>query len=244
MDLLSQFAVKTYLPIHFLGYDFSMTNASFFMILSVMCFCVVSNLALKSQNVIPTPLQSFLEIVYQFLIQTVKTFSGKEGAIYFPYFFALFSFIFVSNLLGIIPSFFTTTSQIILTLSMAFMVFISVIFIGIKKHKMHFFSLFIPKNVPWYIAVILVPIEVISYIAKPFSLAIRLFANMLAGHILLKIFASFAAMSVGKLFIPISSLSFFINLAFTFFEIGVAFLQAYIFTILSCIYLKDALYLH
>ncbi|CAO5678497.1 MAG: ATP synthase subunit a [Holosporales bacterium] len=244
MDLLSQFKVKTLIPLSFLGLDVSFTNASLFMVIAVGLFCIFSTVALREESVVPKSLQSTVEILYQFLSNTILTSAGKEGLRFFPYIFGLFIFIFLSNALGVVPGFFTTTSQIILTGTMALLVFISVTMIGFVKHKSHYLRLFLPEGVPWYIAILLVPVEIISYFARPFSLSIRLFANMIAGHILLKMFASFATIAFGMLFLPVAITSIIVNLAFTFFEIGVAFLQAYIFTVLSCVYLKDALYLH
>ncbi|MBP9752832.1 MAG: F0F1 ATP synthase subunit A [Proteobacteria bacterium] len=244
MDLLSQFKIKTLIPISVFGVDISFTNASFFMMLTVGFFCFFCHIALKEGRIIPKSLQAVVEVGYQFISNTILSSAGKDGLVYIPYILSIFTFIFLSSALGVIPGFFTTTSQIILTGMIALFVFISITVIGFVRHKTHFLNLFFPRDVPWFIAILLVPVEIISYFARPFSLSIRLFANMIAGHILLKMFASFATIAFGMLFLPVAFTSVIVNLAFTFFEIGVAFLQAYIFTVLSCVYLKDALYLH
>ncbi|CAO4842894.1 MAG: ATP synthase subunit a [Holosporales bacterium] len=244
MDLLHQFEIHKIMELSLFGMDISFTNASLFMLIAVGAFCLFSYLAVTNFDVIPNKRQSVIEMLYQFMLSTVETFAGKEGLRYFPYFFALFVFILSTNLIGLIPGCFTVTSQIVVTGTLALIVFISVTVIGILKHGFHFLRLFLPHGIPWYIAILLVPVEIISYFSRPLSLSIRLFANMVAGHILLKVFASFAALTVGTFLLPASIVPIIVNTTFTFFELVVAFLQAYIFTILSCIYLKDALNLH
>ena len=244
MDLLSQFSIKTYIPIYVFGINFSITNATVFMLLAVVSFCVITHYAISSQRIIPSYFQSSIEIFYQFLTDTIETFCDKETLKFYPYLLAIFSFIFFANMLGVVPGFFTTTSQIIVTLTIASLVFISVTIVGIIKHGFHFLRLFLPENIPWYIAILLVPVEIISYFFRPISLGVRLFANMVAGHVLIKVFATFAMFTVGTYFLPLSIIPVTINVLIMFFEVAVVFLQAYVFTILSCIYLKDALYLH
>lgn len=244
MDLLHQFEIKTYIPIYIFGIDLSITNASMFMFLGVFLFCSLSFYATRSSNVIPSYYQSIIELFYQFLFDTIDKFAGKNTQHYAPYIFSVFGFIFFANMIGIVPGFFTTTSQLIVTFSLALLVFISVTLVGIVKHGFGFLRLFLPKNIPWYVAILLVPVEIVSYFSRPVSLAVRLFANMVAGHVLLKVFATFAALSVGTAFLPFSIVPIIMNVLFIFFEIMVAFLQAYVFTILTCIYLKDALHLH
>lgn len=244
MDLLHQFEIHRIISLSLFGIDISFTNASLFMLIAVGSFSLLSYLAVTNFDVIPNKRQSIIEMLYQFLLSTVETFAGKDGLPYFPYLFALFVFILSCNLVGLIPGFFTVTSQIVVTGTLALTVFVSVTVIGIHKHGLHFLRLFLPHGIPWYIAILLVPVEIISYFSRPLSLAIRLFANMVAGHVLLKVFASFAALTVGTLLLPASIVPIIVNMAFTFFELVIAFLQAYVFTILSCIYLKDALHLH
>lgn len=244
MDPLNQFQVKTYLPLSFLGIDISFTNASLFMVLSVGLFCVLSLLATSSRSLVPTKMQSLVENTYSFLNTLLEEFCGEGGRKYFPYIFSLFIFVFFSNLLGLIPGAFTSTSQLVVTGTLALTVFVSVTVVGLIKHGFKFFRLFLPDGVPFYVVPILVPVEILSYFMRPVSLSIRLFANMVAGHVMLKIFASFAVMIAGTTFLPLSVVPLIVNTAVTFFEVVVALLQAYVFTILSCIYLNDALNLH
>ncbi|HCU07335.1 MAG TPA: F0F1 ATP synthase subunit A [Holosporales bacterium] len=244
MDPLNQFQIKTYIPLSFLGIDLSFTNASLFMVLSVGLFCVLSLLATRSCSLVPTKMQSLVENTYTFLNTLLKEFCGEGGLKYFPYIFSLFIFVFFSNMVGLIPGAFTSTSQLVVTGTLALIVFISVTAIGLLKHGFKFFRLFLPDGVPFYVIPILVPVEILSYFMRPVSLSIRLFANMVAGHVMLKIFASFAVMIAGTSFLPLSIVPLIVNTAVTFFEVVVALLQAYVFTILSCIYLNDALNLH
>jgi F-type H+-transporting ATPase subunit a len=244
MDLLHQFAIKTYIPVYVFGIDFSITNASLFMVASVLIFCSFSYYATSMPRIIPSGFQASIEIFYLFITETIEKFSGKDAAYYAPYIFSIFIFIFFGNFLGLVPGFFTTTSQIIVTFTLALVVFLSVTALGILKHGFGFLRLFLPKDIPWYIAILLVPVEIISYCSRPLSLAVRLFANMVAGHVLLKVFATFAALSIGTYFLPFSIIPIGFNVIFMFFEMVIACLQAYVFTILTCIYLKNALHLH
>lgn len=244
MDLLQQFSIKTFIPLYVFGIDFSITNASIFMVMSVFLFCSFSYYATSTPRVTPSYLQSTIEIFYLFLIETIENFSGKEAAHYAPYIFSIFIFIFLGNFLGIVPGFFTTTSQLIVTFTLALIVFLSVTLVGIIKHGLGFLRIFLPKDIPWYIAILLIPVEIISYCSRPLSLGVRLFANMVAGHVLLKVFATFAGLFMGSHLFPLSIIPIGFNVIFMFFEIVIACLQAYVFTILTCIYLKNALYLH
>ncbi len=244
MDPLNQFQIKTYIPLYFLGIDISFTNASLFMVLSVVLFCVLSFMATRTRSLVPTKMQSIVENTYTFLNTLLQEFCGEGGLKYLPYIFSLFIFVFFSNLLGLIPGAFTSTSQLVVTGTLALTVFISVTFVGLMKHGFKFFRLFLPEGVPFYVVPILIPVEILSYFMRPVSLSIRLFANMVAGHVMIKIFASFAVMIAGTAFLPLSIVPLIINTAVTFFEVVVALLQAYVFTILSCIYLNDALNLH
>ena len=174
----------------------------------------------------------------------LSTYAGKEALKYFPFMFSLFLFILMGNLLGLLPIGFTFTSHIIVTFALAAAVFVGVTLIGIVKHKHKFLKLFMPEGIPIYISPFLFVIELISYLSRPVSLSVRLFANMVAGHVMLKIFAGFAVMLVGGALMPMVALPVIINIAITGFEVMVALLQAYVFTLLSCIYLNDALNLH
>ncbi len=179
------------------------------------------------------------EITYEFVANMVRTNVGTEGRKYFPFIFSLFVFILFGNMLGIVPYSFTFTSHLAVTLGMALVVFIGTTVIGFAKHGLHFLSFFLPHGTPWFIAPILVPIEVLSYFTRPISLSLRLFANMTAGHTLLKVFAGFvAALGIAGI-VPLAAV-----IGLTGLEMLVAFLQAYVFAVLSCIYLNDALHMH
>jgi F-type H+-transporting ATPase subunit a len=168
---------------------------------------------------------------------------GEEGMKFFPFVFSLFMFILVCNMVGLIPYTFTVTSQIIITIALALIVFFTVIIYGVFTHGLHFFHLFMPSGVPWYLLILVTPIEIISFISRPISHSIRLFANMLAGHIALKVFGSFVAMMLGAGWLAVlSPLPFVMSVAITALELLVAFLQAYVFTLLTCMYLNDALH--
>ena len=244
MDLLHQFDVKTLIPFSLFGIDVSFTNASLYMLIAVSVVCLGLDLVLKQSSSVPSRMQSVVEMLFSFVSKTIETFCGSEGKGYFVYIFILFSFIFMCNLIGLIPGSFTVTSQLIVTFSLALTVFISVTIIGIMKHGLGFIRLFVPHGIPWYVLPLLVPAEIISYFSRPLSLSIRLFANMVAGHILLKVFASFAVLAASSSLMPLAILPLVVNFGLIFFELVVAFLQAYVFTILTCIYLKDALHLH
>ncbi len=183
--------------------------------------------------------QSLGEMAYEFIANMIDENVGKEGQAYFPFVFTLFMFILFGNLLGLIPYSFTFTSHIIVTFALAALVFIGVTIIGIVRHGFHFLSLFVPHGVPKVLLLLLVPIEVLSYFIRPFTLSIRLFANMLAGHTMLAIFGGFVA-AIGLLgIIPLG-----VDVLLIFLELLVAVLQAYVFTILTCLYLHDAIHLH
>tara|TARA_B000000557_G_scaffold48253_1_gene36748 strand:- start:306 stop:860 length:555 start_codon:yes stop_codon:yes gene_type:complete len=184
--------------------------------------------------------------MYEFVANILDSNVGKEGKPYFPFIFTLFLFILFSNLLGLIPYSYTVTSQIVVTFAMAFTIFIGVTLIGLFKHGLHFFSFFVPEGAPKVLLPLIILIEVISYLIRPVSLSVRLFANMLAGHTMLKVFAGLAVMMTGAGgFLLVSSpLPLLVIVALTGLELLVAMLQAYVFTILTCMYLNDALHLH
>ena len=185
-------------------------------------------------------------MLYEFVANILDSNVGKEGKPYFPFIFTLFLFILFTNLLGLIPYSYTVTSQIVVTFAMALTIFVGVTLIGIFKHGLHFFSFFVPEGAPKVLLPLIILIEVISYLIRPVSLSVRLFANMLAGHTMLKVFAGLAVMMTGAgglLFIS-SPLPLLVIVALTGLELLVAMLQAYVFTILTCMYLNDALHLH
>jgi F-type H+-transporting ATPase subunit a len=236
---LEQFKIEPLIPIHIGGLDLSYTNASLFMTVAVVLITALLVLGTKRGALVPGRWQSVAEMSYEFVADMVDTNAGHGAEPYFPFVFTLFMFVLFSNFLGLIPYSFTVTSQIIVTFALAAAVFIGVTIIGFIKHGAHFLRLFVPEGVPIVLLLLLVPIELLSYFIRPFTLSIRLFANMLAGHTMLAIFCGFAA-SVGLLaFLPVA-----LDVAIFALEILVAALQAYVFAILTCLYLRDALHLH
>ncbi len=226
------------------GYDISFTNASGYMLLSVVLIIAFFGYAASRGKIIPNRLQSMGEIGYGFVADMVRSMAGEEGLKFFPFVFTRFFFIFFANMVGMVPYAFTFTSHVAVTGALALLVIGIVIVYGIYKNGLGFFKLFAPAGAPWPIYILLVPIEVISFIARPMTLALRLFANMLAGHIMLKLFAGFAAtlLTAGLLYVPVAILAFFMGVALNALEFLVAGLQAYVFAILTCVYLNDALH--
>ncbi len=237
---LAQFEIKRLVPMDVGGLDVSFTNASLFMVIAIAAITLFLTLSMRSKALVPGRMQSIAELSYEFIANMVKDNVGSEGRKYFPFIFTLFMFVLFCNLLGMIPYTFTVTSQIIVTFALAALVFIGVTLIGIIKHGFKFLTFFVPSGVPFALLIILVPIEIISYFVRPISLSVRLFANMLAGHTLLKVFGGFVV-GLG-LYLGWLPLGFIVVL--TGLEFLVAFLQAYVFAILSCLYLNDALHLH
>ncbi|WP_339633801.1 F0F1 ATP synthase subunit A [uncultured Sneathiella sp.] len=237
---LAQFEIKRLVEMNVGGLDVSFTNASLFMVFAIVAVTLFLTFSMRSRAMVPGRMQSMAELSYEFIANMIKDNVGSEGRRYFPFIFTLFMFVLFCNLLGMIPYTFTVTSQIIVTFALAALVFIGVTLIGIFKHGFKFLTFFVPSGVPVALLVILVPIEIISYFVRPISLSVRLFANMLAGHTLLKVFGGFVV-SLG-LFLGWLPLGFIVVL--TGLEFLVAFLQAYVFAILSCLYLNDALHLH
>ncbi|MZR29209.1 F0F1 ATP synthase subunit A [Sneathiella litorea] len=237
---LAQFEIKRLVEWNVGGLDVSFTNASLFMVIAIAAITLFLTWSMRGRALVPGRMQSMAEISYEFIANMVKDNVGSEGRKYFPFIFTLFMFVLFCNLLGMIPYTFTVTSQIIVTFALAALVFVGVTLIGIFKHGFKFLTFFVPSGVPAVLLVILVPIEVISYFVRPISLSVRLFANMLAGHTLLKVFGGFVV-SLG-IFLGWLPLGFIVVL--TGLEFLVAFLQAYVFAILSCLYLNDALHLH
>lgn len=236
---LHQFLIQPLIPLKIGSLDLSFSNASLFMFLTVGVAVLFFYYATRSPNLVPKRLQCAGEMAYNLVAQIVKDTNGDLGKKYFPFVFSLFIFIFMGNMLGMIPYGFTFTSQIIVTFSLAMMVFLLTTLVGIIKHRSRFLTLFLPQGAPLYMAPLLIPIEILSYFSRPISLSVRLFANMMAGHTMLKVFGGFTfALGI----FGVAPLA--INIALTAFEILVAFLQAYVFTVLTCLYLHDALYLH
>lgn len=238
-DSLHQFLIKPLLKIDFYGIDISFTNASLFMLLVVMAVMLFHTIGTRPHSVVPGRLQSMVELSYEFITGMIKDTAGREGLQYFPLIFSIFMFVLMANLIGMIPYTFTVTSHIVVTFALAMMIFLFVTFIGFYKHGLKYFRMFLPEGTPLVIAPVLIPIEIISYCMRPITLSVRLFANMLAGHIILKVFAGF---TIALGFWGLGPLA--LNIAVTGFEFFVACIQAYIFTILTCLYLHDALHLH
>ncbi len=244
VDPLHQFSIEPIIPLIIGDWDISFTNSALFMMLSTLLICVIAHFATNKPHLVPNRLQVSIEILFHFIANMVKTYVGKEGLIYFPYILSLFLFVLVGNVIGLFPYSFTFTSHIIVTFALASLVFVGATLVGIAKHGLHFFRVFLPKGIPLYVAPLLIPVEIISYLSRPISLSVRLFANMVAGHVMLKIFAGFAILLTSSVFLPTAILPVMMNVAITGFELLIAVLQAYVFTILACIYLNDALNLH
>jgi F-type H+-transporting ATPase subunit a len=236
---LHQFVIKPIVPLHLGHLDLSYTNSALFMTVTVVLVTAFTVLTTSGAALVPTRWQSTAELVYEFIANMIRDNVGSHGRKYFPFIFSLFMFVLFGNLIGMVPYTFTFTSHIVVTFAMALFIFIAVTVIALARHGLHFFSFFAPKGVPWIMLLLLVPIEIISYCIRPCTLAIRLFANMMAGHTMLFIFAGF----VGALGI-FGVLPLVFNMGFILLEFLVAVLQAYVYTILTCIYLHDAIHLH
>ncbi|MFO0388793.1 MAG: F0F1 ATP synthase subunit A [Alphaproteobacteria bacterium] len=235
---LAQFEIHTIIPFNIGDLDLSFTNSSLWMVIVIGMITLLLSAAASRRQLVPGRIQGSSEMLVEFVSGIIQENAGSKGMKYFPFIFSLFIFILFCNLLGMIPTSFTVTSHIIITFAMAGIVFLGVTLIGFAKHGLHFFSLFLPKGTPWGMIPLMVTIELISYLSRPISLSIRLAGNMMAGHLLLKIMGGFVGAGIVGIF-PFAFL-----LLFTGFEIFVACLQAYIFTLLTCIYLNDALNLH
>ena len=220
--------------------DISFTNASLFMVISSITILLIFNLGSKKNLLIPNKMQLLAELSYTFISKMISDTAGSKARPYFPFIFTLFMFVLFCNMIGMLPYAFTVTSHIIVTFILASIIFVGVTFIGFLKHGMRYLKLFVPSGVPIVLLPLIVVIEIISYLSRPVSLSVRLFANMMAGHTMLKVFGGFV-ISLGLLggWLPLS-----FSVALTGLEILVAFLQAYVFAILTCIYLNDALNLH
>ncbi len=236
---LEQFLIKPLVPIKIGGLDFSFTNSALFMVVAVVLIGALMTLGTRGRGVVPGRVQSIAEMSYELVVGLIRETVGSEGRKYFPLIFTLFMFVLFGNMLGMIPYTFTFTSHIAVTFAMAIVVFVAVTVLGFIKHGAHFFGFFVPPGTPIAMWPLLIPIEIISYLSRPVSLSVRLFANMLAGHTLLKVIAGFVpALGIAGI-VPL----FFVT-ALTGLEILIAFLQAYVFTILTCLYINDAIHMH
>jgi F-type H+-transporting ATPase subunit a len=236
---LEQFEIHTLHPINVGGINASFTNASLYMAVAVVAVTTFLVLGMRRAAVVPGRWQSMAEIMYEFIAGMIRDNAGHDAKAYFPFVFTLFMFILFANLIGLIPGAFAVTSHIVVTFALAAVVFIGVTLVAIAKHGLKFFTYFLPPDTPLYMAPLLVPIEIISYLARPVTLALRLFANMMAGHTMLHVFAGFVILL--GLF-GVAPLVVIVGLYVL--ELLVALLQAYVFAILTCLYLHDALHLH
>jgi F-type H+-transporting ATPase subunit a len=244
-DPIHQFEINKIFTIgHVGGHEIAFTNSALFMMIAVTGVAALLIGATRSRGLVPGRLQSVAELSYEFVATTLQSTAGKEGMKFFPLVFTLFMFILFMNMIGLIPYTFTVTSHIIITAMLALLVFFTVIIYGFWKNGLRFFRLFAPSGVPLVMQLFVVPIEILSFLSRPLSHSLRLFANMLAGHITLKVFAGFITMlsAFGALGWFGALLPFALIVAVTALEMLVAFLQAYVFAILTCIYLNDAIH--
>ena len=244
-DPIHQFAIHPIFRIGTIGgHEIAFTNSSLFMVIAVGLIAALLVGATSGRSLVPGRLQSIAELSYEFVATTIRSTAGSEGMKFFPLVFSLFMFILVANIVGLIPYTFTITSHIIITVLLALTVFLTVVVYGFWKNGLHFFKLFVPSGIPIFILPLVVFIEVFSFFLRPISHSVRLFANMLAGHIALKVFASFIPLLAGIGIVGWfgATLPFGMVVALTALELLVAFLQAYVFTILTCIYLNDAIH--
>ena len=244
-DPIHQFQITKYFTLgHIGGQEIAFTNSSLYMFASVAIISLLMIGGTARRQLVPGRVQSLAELSYEFVASTIRSCAGSEGMKFFPLVFSLFMFILVSNLVGIIPYQFTIASHLIVTAALALLVFFIVLGYGLYKNGLRFFKLFVPSGVPIYIVPLVVLIEIISFLSRPVSHSVRLFANMLAGHITLKVFASFVTMLGAFGFVGWvgAILPLGLTVALTALELLVAFLQAYVFTILTCIYINDAIH--
>jgi F-type H+-transporting ATPase subunit a len=245
MDPIHQFEITNFLVLgHIGGVEIAFTKSALFMLISLAIIALLMLGATSARAMVPGRLQGVAEMSYEFVASTLQSTAGPEGMKFFPLVFSLFTFILTVNIIGLIPYTFAVTAQIIVTVSLALLVFATVLVYGFWKHGLHFFRLFVPSGVPFLILLLVVPIEVLSFLSRPISHSLRLFGNILAGHITLKVFAGFVTMlgTFGFLGWVGALLPLGMTVALMALELLVAFLQAYVFTILTCIYLNDAIH--
>ena len=243
-DPIHQFHIQELVPIEIGGLDFSFTNSSLFMVATAIGAGAFLYLTTSSRGLIPSRMQSISEMSYEFVANMLRDAAGTAGMKFFPLVFSLFMFVLVANLFGMFPYFFTVTSHIIVTFALAMVVIGTVVVYGFWKHGLGFLKLFVPHGIPGPLVPLVVLIEVISFLSRPISLSVRLFANMLAGHITLKVFAGFVTSlsAFGAAGIAGAVLPLAMTVALTGLEFLVAFLQAYVFAVLTCMYLNDAIH--
>ena len=245
IDPIHQFEIRELFPIVKIGNtEIAFTNSAAYMFVAVAVIVAFLIGGTIRRSLVPGRVQSVVELTYEFVANTIRSTAGSEGMRFFPFVFTLFMFILTVNIIGLIPYNFTVTTHIIITSALALSVFLTVLVYGFWKHGLHFFNLFVPKGIPIYILPLVTFIEVLSFLSRPISHSVRLFANMLAGHITLQVFASFIILlgSAGILGIAGATLPLAMVVALIALELLVAFLQAYVFAILTCIYLNDAIH--
>ena len=248
---MDQFEIHPIIPFEIGGVDVSFTNSSLWMCIVVASISLFLTLSASSRTVVPTRLQSVAEISYDFIANMIRSTAGNDGLRFFPFIYPLFMFVLFSNLFGLLPLGllhihpFTVTSHIIVTFALAMTVFTMVIVVGILRNGFGFLRIFAP-SVPWYMLILLIPIEIVSFLSRPISLSIRLFANMLVGHVLLYVLGTFVVglIAAGGILTVMSALPMAAIVAISGLEFLIAFLQAYVFAILTCIYLNDVLHIH
>ncbi len=245
MDPIHQFEIKNLFTLGtFGGHEIAFTNSALFMVLAVILTAALMIGGSAGRRLVPTRMQSIAELSYEFIADMLRSTAGEQGMKFFPLVFAIFMFVLVTNMLGLLPYSFTVASHLIVTVALALLVFFTVIIYGLYKNGLKFFKLFVPHGIPLIILPLVVAIEVISFLSRPISHSVRLFANMLAGHVTLKVFASFIGMlgAAGAAGVVGAALPLAMTIAITALEVLVAFLQAYVFAILTCIYLNDAIH--
>ena len=242
-DPIHQFEIKRLFDVKLNGWDLSFTNSSALMLTAVALIVGFLIFAMRGRSLVPTRLQSVAEMAYDFVAGMVRENGGAEAMRFFPFVFSLFTFIFTCNMLGMVPGGFTVTSHLAVTAALALAVFATVLVVGFATNGLAFLKLFVPSGVPIYVLPLVTLIEIISFLSRPISHSVRLFANMLAGHITLKVFGGFIVMLLGAGgYAALAPLPFLAAVALTALEFLVAFLQAYVFTMLTCMYLSEALH--
>lgn len=244
VDPIHQFGVSRLVPVSIGGVDVSFTNVALFMVITVVVSSAFLLMTSSGRRLVPTRMQSVSEICYEFVARTLRESAGAQGMRFFPLVFSLFVFILMANCIGLFPYFYTVTSQLIITFALSMLVVLTVVVYGVFKNGFRFLRLFVPSGVPAALLPLVALIEFISFLSRPISLSVRLFANMLAGHITLKVFAGFVVslIALGPLGVGGAVLPLLMAVALTALEVLVAFLQAYVFAVLTCIYLNDAIH--
>ena len=238
---IHQFVIQPLINIPAGAVDLSFTNSSLWMAIAVVASTVFLTMAMRRKALVPGRAQIIAEGAYEFVARMIRENIGPKGRQYFPLIFTLFMTVLLGNMLGLLPYSFTFTSHLIVNAALAFLIFLVVVIIGFAKHGTHFLHIFLPPGMPLWLTPLIVPIEVLSFLIRPVTLSVRLFANMIAGHIMLKVFAGFSAgmVAMGAGGVALGILPMLFNSVLIGFELLIAFLQAYVFAVLSCIYLKD-----